>query len=182
METAGLTGAGQLVQVCDSGLDTGLPFFYDAANPTVPRRRQIAPPAVASPHRKVADYWAFADGIDGDGHGTHCAGSVGGNAVPAISAAGAAATAEDRSVLPLLSGLAPMARLAMADIECDAPTCTTIQSIGRECTLGDFCTPPYVRLAGLPFYQPMFASLVFTALTPTHTHVRTHPPLTVHAF
>ena len=153
VETAGLTGAGQLVQVCDGGLDTGLPFFFDKANPAVPRRRQVAPLATASPHRKVADYWAFADGIDGDGHGTHCAGSVGGNAMPAITAAGAAATAEDKSLLPLLSGLAPMARLAVADIVCDPVVgypdfkCTTIQPIGRDCTPG-FCAPPYVRLAG----------------------------------
>ena len=144
VEAAGLTGAGQLVQVCDGGLDTGLPFFFDAANPSVPRRRQIAPPTSASPHRKVTDYFAFADSIDGNGHGTHCAGSVGGNAVPALAAAGAGATAEDRAVLPLLSGLAPNARLAIADIQCDTSTCTTIQPIGRPCTFG-FCTPPYVR-------------------------------------
>lgn len=144
VEAAGLNGAGQLVQVCDTGLDTGLPFFFDSSYPSVPRRRQIAPPASASRHRKVADYFAFADGVDGDGHGTHCAGSVSGNALPALAAAGVAATAEDSVVLPLLSGLAPLARLAVADIQCDTPTCTTIQPIGRNCTFG-FCTPPYVR-------------------------------------
>ena len=151
VEAAGLTGAGQLVQVCDTGLDTGLPFFFDAANPSVPRRRQMAPLANASRHRKVADYFAFADGIDGDGHGTHCAGSVGGNALPALAAAGAAATAEDNAVLPLLSGLAPNARLAIADIMCDTATCTTIQSIGRNCTFG-FCVPSYVRYFVIPVF------------------------------
>ena len=161
VEAAGLTGAGQLVQVCDTGLDTGLPFFFDSAYPAVPRRRQMALPANASRHRKVADYFAFADGIDGDGHGTHCAGSVGGNALPALAAAGSAATAEDNAMLPLLSGLAPSARLAIADIMCDTATCTTIQSIGRNCTFG-FCDPPFVRV--LAFTLPALPSSTLLCL------------------
>lgn len=155
VEGTGLTGAGQIVQVVDSGADTGLPFFYDAAHPAL-RRRVNTPPTTASPHRKIADYWAFADGLDANGHGTHCAGSVAGHAGPAITqavAAGAATPATagaapiDSIVLPLLDGTSTHARLAIADIQCDTPGaaggCTTISPAPGFCGFGGFCTPSY---------------------------------------
>ena len=144
VEAAGLTGAGQIVQVVDTGLDTGLPFFHDAANTPAPRYRSMGVNSVPSPHRKIAEYWAWADGIDPGGHGTHCAGSAVGSAAPAIAALGANAPAVDAAVLPLVAGTARDARIAVADIVCDTPGaqggCTSIA--GNACA-GWGCTPSY---------------------------------------
>ena len=164
MERIGLGGAGQLVQMVDTGLDFGNPLFFDAAAPVTPRRNAWNGfAAAASPHRKVEDYWGYADGVDGatdpartpiswaglGGHGTHCAGSINGAAVLTAS------TPAEDALLRLLSGTAAEARLAVADVGCDTPAgCTTPPgSTSGPCIFGALCIPPYDQLFGSAYGQ-----------------------------
>jgi hypothetical protein len=152
------------VQVVDTGLDVNSPFFIDNAVAVTPRRNAWNGfAAVASPHRKVEDYWAVADGFDGVsdllstpispgglvGHGTHCAGSVSGAAVIT------AASPPEDALLGLLSGTAAGARLAVVDTGCDTPAgCTTpAGSTAGPCGFGSLCIPPYDQLFGSGYGQ-----------------------------
>ena len=159
IERIGLIGVGQLVQVVDSGLDFNSPFFFDPAVAVTPRRNAWKGFAeAASPHRKVEDYWAVADGFDSpsdratlgsNGHGTHCAGSIGGAAVIT------AATPPEDALLGVLSGTAAGARLAVVDVGCDTPTgCTTAPATtAAPCGLGSLCAPPFDLLFGAGYAQ-----------------------------
>jgi subtilisin family serine protease len=71
---AGLTGRGQVIGLGDTGLDLQSCFFSDLApNGT------FMPPGPW--HRKVLAYnSAFGDAVDGNGHGTHVAGTLAGSA------------------------------------------------------------------------------------------------------
>lgn len=115
IDAAGLNGAGQLVQIVDSGLDTGSPFFFDPALPVVTPSNAAFVPITA--HRKVASYWSYADGIDsaiGVGHGTHTAGSLAGSAPSNM-------LATDAGIITAATGTAPQARLVVADAFCNTP-------------------------------------------------------------
>jgi len=67
----GITGSGQTAQISDSGVSVNSCYFYDRRrvvrdmSATVDRRR-----------RKIVQYYAKSDGVDHDGHGTHCAGTI----------------------------------------------------------------------------------------------------------
>ena len=80
-DASGLTGAGEVVAVCDSGLSSGIPGYLgqDGAEPFHPglRARVMA----ISPQPWEAMYTPdrvrrLSDGNDPDGHGTHVTGSV----------------------------------------------------------------------------------------------------------
>lgn len=164
MERLGLNGVGQLVQVVDSGLDVGSPFFIDPAVQVTPRRNAWNGfAAVASTHRKVEDYWGYADGLESSsdpastpislaglvGHGTHCAGSINGAAVFTGT------TPPEDALLGLLSGTAPGARLAVADVGCDTPAGCSLPpgSTSGPCIFGALCIPPYDQLFGSAYNQ-----------------------------
>lgn len=142
---AGLTGRTQIIQVADTGLDVGLPFFFDGTpgsnwlgpapaatgaitnpmyfrvQPTGPATPNppVQPPSVTG-HRKIVGYWAYADAIDnvnGRGHGTHVAGSVAGDAAGVVPALQPA----DAATLSAMKGSASSARIIVADIGCSSP-------------------------------------------------------------
>lgn len=70
----GLTGAGQVVAVIDSGLDHRHCFFNDPKVDVVPNKTLLE-------HRKIIRYEAFADATDAyAGHGTHVCGTLLGHA------------------------------------------------------------------------------------------------------
>ena len=104
---AGVRGAGEVVTVCDTGVDEGHCFFHDD-NVAVPYD------TVDFDHRKIVAYRRFVndesgnpDGRDGHGHGTHVAGTVAGVVADASTAS---------STATLNSGMAPEAKLAFFDI------------------------------------------------------------------
>jgi hypothetical protein len=72
----GLSGAGQVVGVGDSGLDMRSCFFYEAGLALPEDNANNLYPTAA----KVVQYVSFADNVEGDfgGHGTHVAGTVAG--------------------------------------------------------------------------------------------------------
>ncbi|HAK60875.1 MAG TPA: hypothetical protein DCO77_10905 [Nitrospiraceae bacterium] len=69
---AGLHGEGQIIGIADTGLDYDMPWFYDPSNP------------IGRDHRKVVGYDpTYGDDYDdNNGHGTHVAGTVGGDWTP----------------------------------------------------------------------------------------------------
>ena len=98
----GITGAGQVVGVGDSGLAHKNCLFNEPGKTiTVARGATFNDPN----HRKVVQYVAFADGVAGEDrdHGTHVSGSVAGNAVMG-------------GTLGEYNGMAPAAKLAFFDI------------------------------------------------------------------
>lgn len=90
----GLHGEGEIVGIGDTGLDYDMPWFHD------PTGAPIGPQ-----HRKVAGYdTTYGDDYDGDfGHGTHVAGTVGGDQTPVTGQTTA-------------NGMAPKARFFIQDI------------------------------------------------------------------
>ena len=89
----GLRGERQLVGIGDTGLDHDMPWFRDASG---------AP--IGPTHRKIAGYTSFADDYDGDfGHGTHVAGTVGGNRTPVDGGSDA-------------NGMAPLSKFFIQDL------------------------------------------------------------------
>lgn len=110
----GLDGSNQIVGMCDTGLDLRHPYFFDnsGAQPPISQVRPV-PGVVSSAHRKVAYYFSFMDSADLSGHGTHCAGTIGGSTDATLPAAFAAQLDADR-------GMAFNARFAVVDTECAA--------------------------------------------------------------
>ena len=98
---AGLRGQGQLIGIGDSGIDMRSCYFAHEFNGS------LLPPGPE--HRKVVAYNAlYADGVDGNGHGTHTAGSLAGACAPgSLDATPDAAR---------WNGVAPAARLVFTDL------------------------------------------------------------------
>jgi subtilisin family serine protease len=91
----GLHGEGQLVGIGDTGLDYDMPWFRDPAG--VP---------IGASHRKILGYdTTYGDDYDEDvsGHGTHVAGTVGGDRTPVDGLGNA-------------NGMAPKSRFFIQDI------------------------------------------------------------------
>ena len=122
----GLDGSNQIVGMCDTGLDLLHPYFYDnsGAQPPISQARPV-PGTVSTAHRKVAYYFSFMDSADLSGHGTHCAGTIGGSSDATLPAAFAAQLDADR-------GMAFNARFAVVDTECAAGNASHICSCPPE--------------------------------------------------
>jgi subtilisin family serine protease len=120
LSAAGLDGTDQIVGVGDTGIDADSCFFADVTS-AVPFR------SVNYLHRKIVAYWPDADSADTvEGHGTHVAGSIAGEA-PAGSA------------LARFNGIAPKAKLAFTDIS-NSKTLTVL--IPND-VAGDYFSRPY---------------------------------------
>ena len=109
---AGLTGAGQVVGIGDSGIDVASCYFNDPAVPFVPSALPVDPATrsrvfASAAHRKIAFYLgAGGDALDNVGHGTHTSGSLAGSRADGkVDAA---------------TGAAPGARIAFMDLTSDA--------------------------------------------------------------
>jgi hypothetical protein len=110
----GLTGAGEIVAVADTGLETGLCFFDDPLRPAV--AQTVAPPATLTldpDHRKILAWNApHASSLATDDsfrHGTHTAGSAVGDDLAHPAQGGSAG--HDSG-----DGMAPAARLVFEDV------------------------------------------------------------------
>jgi len=70
----GIHGEGQIVAVCDTGLDADACFFYDASE-------GLPDSTVNNDQRKTIVYYDLVGNGDWDshGHGTHCAGTIAGD-------------------------------------------------------------------------------------------------------
>lgn len=120
----GLTGAGQVVAVADTGLEHETCFWQDPGRPVVPQ--QVTPPGslVTDPsHRKVlALNGVNAFTLLDDGtfrHGTHVATTVAGDDLAHLATGSSAG--HDRG-----DGMAPAARIVFEDIGGpDNPSCTS---------------------------------------------------------
>lgn len=168
-----LTGVGQTVQVADTGLYRGSPFFLDPAFPPGTGAAGNTPSAVPNPFsfsgdinfatlyptatypRKVLHYWGYADGRDntnGRGHGTHCAGSVAGDASTDTRNLTWVAP-QDRALLSQNKGTAYDATILVADIGCSTPpalgTCARGGIVPPRfggCGNGALCIPSTMNL------------------------------------
>jgi subtilisin family serine protease len=109
---AGLTGAGQILGIGDSGIDTSSCYFNDPAVPFVPSALPIDPATrarvfISATHRKLAYYLGAGggDALDNVGHGTHTAGSLAGSRLD--------------GKIDVATGAAPAARVAFMDLTAD---------------------------------------------------------------
>jgi hypothetical protein len=107
LSAAGLTGAGEIVGVADSGLNDGSCYFWDnsgAYNSNRVARRSIGSTYVEGNRRKVIQYVSYADGADEvGGHGTHVVGTILGSST--------------NSDYAMANGVAPDAKVAFVDIQ-----------------------------------------------------------------
>ncbi len=78
---AGLDGTGQIVGIGDTGIDWLHCTFTDSTT-TGPGKGPFLTDTegylywVSTTHRKIVYYRQIEDNVDGNGHGTHCAGSA----------------------------------------------------------------------------------------------------------
>jgi hypothetical protein len=102
-----LTGAGQIVGVSDTGLDTSSCYFYD---PDVPDSAVKSKDGskTSSTHRKLVQYIGYVDFSDDvlEQHGTHVCGTI----------AGSALGAKSYGDFVKFNGMATSAKLAFFDI------------------------------------------------------------------
>ena len=151
LQTAGVTGAGQVVNVGDSGLDFGSPSFLDEETVTP---SQAVPIVTSDTHRKVSAYYSFIDGVDYvAGHGTHVSGTVLGDPT-------GFANASDVGALMPVRGMAPSARVLLMDLGCNTPGgCTppagiAVNGCGATCAASNnaiYAPADWNQLFGPPF-------------------------------
>lgn len=98
LETIGITGKGQIINVVDSGVDRMHCLFYDPDHEVPVNKTDFS-------HRKIVRIDDWKDSLDhSDGHGTHVCGISLGNAY------------KQKSGMSLYNGVAPDAKLFMTDL------------------------------------------------------------------
>ena len=109
---AGITGAGQLIAVSDTGAAAATCMFVDGAH-GIPFSSSFSSIPADTGHRKFRVYWSGSGGDfgDGDGHGTHVCGTAAGHPASAGSVSASGLRAEQ------FSGVAPDARLVFIDVQ-----------------------------------------------------------------
>lgn len=109
---AGLNGENQIVGMGDTGIDWLHCTFTDSAHSGPGSGPYLAETAatggytywVSATHRKIVYYRQVDDNVDGNGHGTHCAGS----AVGSLQSPGQRRCCVQRSAASFLCGLRRM--------------------------------------------------------------------------
>ncbi len=131
-----LRGQGQLVAVCDSGLDYNSCYFHDSEN-RVSVVRNVGEPKKSTPHRKIHEIWALIDDVsEGRAHGTHVAGSVLGSPMKQLNSSQYVKFDEH-------SGMAPEAKVLFTDIGCIDENGCSCHGVPCVCDLmpGGKCKP-----------------------------------------
>ena len=102
----GIHGEGEIIGCGDTGIDVDSCFFWDDTQNEI----SYDPDAPNLSHRKVVNYYPFADGSDSqNGHGTHVVGSILGSDLSTGSLFG-------NVTLNEFNGMAPNAKVAFFDI------------------------------------------------------------------
>lgn len=128
----GITGAGQIASIADSGLDSDMCFFrYSSAASDVTDAETTLPPAVGTlfPGKKVIGYWVQpgatsydnnatcgTDGSPNSFHGTHTSGTVAGDNYATRSTASTPG-------IDTGDGMAPNAQILFQDVGDDTTGC-----------------------------------------------------------
>lgn len=76
LQNVGLDGTGQVITIADTGLDQDHCFYAGDSSDTGVAHISYGTTTYDNSYRKVIQYVAFVDSEDGDGHGTHVAGSA----------------------------------------------------------------------------------------------------------
>lgn len=143
-----LTGAGETINVADSGLDYSSCFFYDAsgATPYITRNSVALTTQQKSQHVKISGYWSFIDSVwaSSADHGTHVSGIAAGANPANVSSVG----------LVQNIGNAPGAKILLTDLGCQSSAGCTCGGTATGVTIPCGCSASGCSASADQIYAP----------------------------